>query len=223
MVVNTFWSLVDRSGDCWLWKGPASRGSPLFNHRSRQFSAHRMCYVLCKGKLGKTSLARKCSSELCVNPDHFEVGTRYHKLPVFWSLVDQSGECWEWLGCKNKTGYGVFSNGLAAHRFSWKSVHGTIPNGLFVCHHCDNPGCVRPDHLFLGTSRDNILDAAKKGRLAQLKGEAHPSVKLTNDKVRKIRELYKTGKFTQKQLGFLYEVGRTNIGMIVRGKTWSHI
>lgn len=88
----------------------------------------------------------------------------------FWSKVDTSGECWRWLGSKNSHGYGDLRIGgihKLAHRAAWEFENGTIPSGLFVCHHCDVRDCVRPDHLFLGTNSQNMRDAWKKGRLPQ--------------------------------------------------------
>jgi hypothetical protein len=90
----------------------------------------------------------------------------------FWIKVDTGGICWEWLGGKNPKGYGHLNreiNGrnlpIRAHRFSWMIHYGEIPEGMCVCHKCDNPGCVRPEHLFLGTISDNGKDAWRKGRL----------------------------------------------------------
>lgn len=104
-------------------------------------------------------------------------------LPIeerFWSKVDQSGDCWLWAAYRNSRGYGMFMVSAGsplqntkstrphlAHRIAWQLTYGTIPNGLVVCHHCDNPPCVRPDHLFLGTQSDNMVDSARKGRHAR--------------------------------------------------------
>lgn len=84
----------------------------------------------------------------------------------FWEkvLITPFYECWEWLGSKDKDGYGYFGHKDKAHRFSWKINNGVIPHKIHVLHKCDNPSCVRPQHLFLGTHEDNMKDMAKKGR-----------------------------------------------------------
>ncbi len=92
-----------------------------------------------------------------------------NSLDDFWKKVDKDlrNPCWIWLAAKDLEGYGFFwfkNKQVRSHRFSWEITHGKIPNGLFVCHHCDNPSCVRPDHLFLGTCQDNALDMISKGR-----------------------------------------------------------
>src|SRR5262245_5080249 len=104
----------------------------------------------------------------------------------FWAKVQKSENCWEWIGCRQKRTdgptYGLFDfDGRlqGAHRVSWQIVNGPIPDGLFVLHRCDNAPCVRPDHLFIGTQSDNILDCSRKGRLKKTSGEIAWNHKLT--------------------------------------------
>src|SRR3990167_6332282 len=87
----------------------------------------------------------------------------------FWRMVYRTDWCWLWLGAKLKKGYGVFREtcprrSVLAHRVAYELANGPIPGGKFVCHHCDNPSCVRPSHLFLGTQKDNMADCSRKGR-----------------------------------------------------------
>ena len=99
----------------------------------------------------------------------------------FWKWVDKSGDCWVWTGALSTKGYANFSiwfpedivRRFYGHRFSWFLIHGEIPKGMLICHHCDNRPCVRPDHLFLGTAKDNAMDAIKKGRFSPRK-DSHP-------------------------------------------------
>ena len=85
----------------------------------------------------------------------------------FWDKVDKTGECWIWTASKNKKGYGRFgfgSRAQLAHRVSWLLSNGEIPDGMLACHTCDNPPCVNPSHLWLGTQKDNVVDMSSKGR-----------------------------------------------------------
>ena len=145
--------------------------------------------------------------------------------------------CWLWLGATAGGGYGsICINGksVRAHRFSYETYNGPIPDGLFVCHKCDNPPCVNPAHLFVGTQSDNLLDAGRKGRTGMQRyperssfhrgvvhrsGEDHTEAKLTKDEVADIRQQRKGGLSTRK-LAKLYGVSQTNICLIVNNKTW---
>ena len=151
----------------------------------------------------------------------------------FWKKVNFFGEngCWEWIACVDTNGFGmIFIDGgpRAAHRISWEVFNGEIPkgysyHGLCVCHKCDNPRCVNPDHLFLGTHTDNMKDMVKKGRSANHDGEKNGRSKLTRENVLKIRELHATGNYTYKNLASIYGVDYSTIRNIVVKVLWSNV
>ena len=144
----------------------------------------------------------------------------------FWKyLPEQLGcECWEWAGTLAKSGYGVLrvdGKSILAHRFSYKNYCGPLRPKLSVCHSCDNPKCVNPNHLFLATHEENMRDAALKGRMHN--GSTNGTSKLNEQKVRQIRALYATGHYTQQRLSELFGTEPSPICRIVRGKSWKHV
>ena len=144
----------------------------------------------------------------------------------FWSRVDTSGECWVWTGYINQDGYGRLSiDGrlIMAHRVSWELHHGPIPDGMRVLHDCpggDNPACVNPSHLWIGTQRDNIRDMLLKQR--QQRGETNGNARLTESDVRTIRDLV-AGGMNQSQVARLYGIAPNHICRIVNRRRWQHI
>lgn len=122
---------------------------------------------------------------------------RFKRGTPFWDRVDRSGDgCWEWLGSRQDHGYArVWFNGakVYVHRRAFELAVGPIPPGLVVCHHCDNPSCCRPDHLFLGTQADNVADMVAKGRLAVRHGERNPRAKFSDALIARARRLSASG------------------------------
>lgn len=146
----------------------------------------------------------------------------------FWSKVDKrnSDECWEWTGARASNGYGNFAihsgDFEKVHRMSWMIEHGPIPDGLCVCHECDNRACVNPDHLWLGTIRDNNQDAVNKGRTRVVFGSDNQKAKLNETDVRRIRQLLSEG-YTHRKIAAEYGVTHPLIGQISRGKIWRSV
>jgi len=141
----------------------------------------------------------------------------------FWSKVKRIPfhECWEWLGA-TRGGYGRLCRNrqwFSAHRISYELTKGMIPKGMCVCHSCDNPGCVRPDHLFLGTHVENMKDMVKKGRASKRKGSSHPRSKLTENKIVEIRK----ENLSMSKIAAKYGIGKTTVFHILNKNTWNHI
>lgn len=156
------------------------------------------------------------------NPGHTPVEDR------FWDKVDKAGECWEWTAYCNRASkegsrflpYGrIRDRGKLrlAHRVSWEIEHGSIPDGKLVLHTCDNPKCVRPDHLFLGDHEVNMADKVDKER-------HHGSHKLTADEVREIRRRYREEDgHTHQSLADEYGVTKSAITHLMNRRSWKHI
>ena len=131
--------------------------------------------------------------------------------------------CWKWTGCRTKGGYGrtgFEGKTTGAHRLSWILHFGPIPDGLHVLHKCDNPSCIRPDHLFLGTFQDNMQDKVNKGRGSGPKGVLNPNAKLTGEKACQIFQRYQAGE-QMKILASEFGVTAPCVHDICWGRTWT--
>ena len=153
-----------------------------------------------------------------------------HKTSIeerFWSKVAitaDDNQCWLWLAGKTDNRYGHFwynSKVDKAHRVAWMLPDYVLPDGMEVCHSCDNPSCVNPKHLFLGTHQDNVDDMNLKGRGYKFKlyqNENHSNHKLTDVQVIEIRKQYALGGISMEKLGFEYSVSASQICVIVNHK-----
>lgn len=136
------------------------------------------------------------------------------------SIPENINDCWEWMGANHGDGYGCFGINYklyGAHRVSFELFVGPIPDGLFVCHSCDNRACVNPSHLFLGTHQDNMQDRNDKNR--QQRGERCGTHKLTEQEIFQIREMLEQG-YTQQEIARMFGTSRVNISYIKTGKSW---
>jgi hypothetical protein len=141
----------------------------------------------------------------------------------FYTFILRKPEtCWIWQGWKFPQGYGQFrlqGKTFRAHRVAYLITNGPFDQTLHVLHNCDNPPCVNPDHLFLGTQFDNVHDSVKKDRRAHLHGETNPYCILTDLEVNEIRDLYASQQFSQRKLAKQYNVGQAQISRIVTHKS----
>jgi len=141
-------------------------------------------------------------------------------------LVPTKNGCLEWSMYREPAGYGrtnINGKTVSTHRLAIELEGITIPDGMYVCHHCDNPSCANPDHLFIGSNADNMNDMVAKGRNVYAKGSSNSGSILTEEQVLEMRSLYSTSRYTQRILGDMYGTSRCNVSMIVNRKHWKHI
>lgn len=146
----------------------------------------------------------------------------------FWNLVEIRGpnDCWEWLSYRAPLGYGRFTRAergatQMAHRIAWEFTKGAVPDGLFVCHKCDHPPCVNPNHMFLGTHQDNMDDAKTKGRMkgGGAKGEKSGKAKITAAEALAIYN----SPLPTKHLAHSHNITPAAVRLIKTGKNWKHV
>lgn len=236
--VERLWSSVNKTDSCWLWTGCVVHGFGSF-YNGASVSARCLMWFLAHGEWpDHLRIKSKCGVKLCCNPDHMhivhkqkrdpkpiaaiEVGFTEKTKRLFFKHVEKTDGCWNWIGSKRSRGYGYVrlpktfdseKRVVPAHRMSYAIHHGSIPSDKMVCHKCDNPSCVNPDHLFLGTAKDNCFDMLRKGR------DCIGS--LNQSQVDEIREFFRLNPDASKpDAAAKYGVTRFTIYHILSGKTW---
>lgn len=216
-------SKLDPDTGCRIWTGTRSgRYGLIYIPTKGQRSAHVVAWECVHGlHLEGHEIRHTCENKLCVNVRHlvlFKVSAAEDDIK--WQLerlkrriiINPKTGCWEWQGSKNSSEYGniyVGKRHFKAHRLMWKCVYGDT-QGLQVLHKCDNPSCVRPSHLFLGTQAENMRDKVLKGRAG---------IKLNIEDVRDIC----TSKLSPKELAEKYAVNIRTIRRVLNRETWKHI
>lgn len=238
-------STTPSAGGCLHWIG-GSEGTwkvPYFRIRGRKYSARRVAWELANATPAPAHVTTSCGTEGCVAPAHLIKQTnraasqasarKRQLLPLaerFWAKVQRRGadECWAWTGRLTSAGYGQISRGrktegvISAHRLAYELANGPIPDGLIIRHRCDNPVCVNPAHLEVGTYADNMRDRDERGRTASLPGEAHPRARVTDADVREIRRLV-GDQMGQRAVAERFGISQQAVSDIVTRRRWRHI
>ena len=173
----------------------------------------------------------KYNTNVTIAKNTFHNFNRYLRFKSFLSYVKigSPDECWIWKGSytdNNRGQFKLYNKVTKASIAAYRLFIGTIPKRkgkkkLCVCHSCDNPPCVNPNHLWLGTKKQNMEDMVRKGRTRDQRGENNPSNKFTMEEAKEIQKLYASGKYTQKEIGDKFNIVTSTVSRILNGNHWS--
>lgn len=218
--------LAETTG-CWLWVGLKDKGVGMAFRSSQKLSARKLSWETHYGHVPELMRVKHtCDEKSCINPAHLRLeaikSSHTHDSGFIKNnvAIDTGTGCWNWTGKLNGNGYGrvaVGRGGVLMHRASWEIVNGPIPKGMGALHKCDNPKCVNPDHIFLGTQEDNMKDMAAKHRSSC--GVRRYNAKLSEEAVRHIREDDRVSS----AIAMDYGVSRRLISGIKNLERWGHV
>jgi len=191
---------------------------------------HKLCICKCEcGTITTKSTnnvikgnTKSCGCISSINRKYYDDVARKRILAF---IIISDNECWEWQGAKHKQGYGNFGykrKTMLAHRVSWILFRGKLDPDILVCHKCDNPSCINPKHLFLGTDKDNTIDAAKKGRMGNARGEKNYNSKLNESIIKEIRKMRFDG-ISHNKIAKRYLISESTVKDISSRRTWKHV
>lgn len=213
--------------DCWITDLTKSKKYPLIHFNMKKEKVSYIMYRLYVGKIPEGMfVCHKCNNPKCVNPEHLFLEAKKSPLEKIESRIISKKGCWLTDLALSSNGYPhIWINGKTklVSRVMYESYKGEIPDKMFVCHKCDNPKCVNPDHLFLGTHQDNMNDRNSKNRQSRQKGSQNAQSKLNEEQVLEIKRLLAETNLTQKEIGEKYGVDHRTISLIKRGKNWTHV
>ncbi|ETT26222.1 phage protein [Rhodococcus aetherivorans] len=237
-----FWQRIIRRepDECWWWNGATNGGFGQFTVATRPQRIRRPAQAFAWELAGGTvpdghRIGSTCGERMCVNPAHLSVQTqsdyaRWSDEALrnrFWRRVEKLPDgCWEWTGHRSTLGYGMTthkSRSIGAHRLAWIITHGPIPAGMFICHHCDNPPCCNPAHLFMGSPAANSFDMANKGRAARHIGTRSAGAKFTAEEVRRYRARYAAGGVSSHELAREAGVASMTMWRMLVGRSYTDV
>lgn len=214
--------IIKNSSDCWLWIGANNKGHGIISDKGKTHSVKKILYSSVHGSEDSGGyLHQVCDNKTCVNPNHLISRDRLF-MTLF--IRDGSTGCWEWTGAI-KEGYGIFSvnhKDKLAHRLMYEKYKGKIPQGMNICHTCDNPKCVNPEHLWVGSQAENVADMMKKRRGLKSFGSNHHFSTITDEIAREIKTKLRDG-MTIKQVHMILGASYRVVQHIHAETTWRHI
>jgi hypothetical protein len=214
---------IDDHG-CWIMQvGKRESGKCRILFDKKRIPAHIASYTICNAEIPKGSEVRQtCKNLDCCNPEHLFLNEKPMQTYIRENSTPNENGCWIWNLAKSTRGYGkCLFKALGAHRVSYEAFKGKIPKEKYVCHKCDVKACVNPDHLWVGTCKENVQDAKSKGRLPDQRGLNSKSAKLTESQVKEIRAL--KGKVTYEKIGKIYNIATMAAWKVANFKSYKNI